>query len=135
MERHSSNAMVVAEFLEKHPKVKAVIYPGLKSHPQHELAKRQNLRGFSGMVSFHVKTSDPSAASIFVSALKQITSATSLGGTESLVSIPSLSSHVNHPPEVKKRLGIDDSLVRLSVGLEDVKDLLQDLQQALEKCS
>lgn len=125
--------MAVAQFLENHPKIQRVIYPGLASHPQHELAKRQTPKGFSGMVSFYVKSSNSAAASKLVSALKVFTLAESLGGVESLVEIPSLMTHASHPTEVRMKLGIDDSLVRLSVGLEDVKDLIDDLQQALDK--
>ena len=133
MERHSANALAVAQFLETHPKVRSVIYPGLASHPQHELAVKQSEgKGLSGMVSFYVNSSDPSAGCKLVSAMKVFTLAESLGGIESLVEIPSLMTHASHPPDVRKKLGIDDSLVRLSVGVEDVKDLINDLNQALE---
>ena len=127
------NALAVAKFLETHPKVRSVIYPGLASHPQHELAVKQSEgKGLSGMVSFYVNSSDPFAGCKLASAMKVITSAASLGGTESLVSIPSLMSHVNHPPDFKKKLGIDNSLLRLSIGLEDATDLIEDLKQALD---
>jgi cystathionine gamma-lyase len=132
MERHCKNAMAVAEFLEKHPNVQGVKYPGLKSHPQHELAKKQTPNGFSGMISFYIKSSDPAVASKFVSSLKLFAVAVSLGSVESLVEIPAVMSHASHPPEVRKKLGINDSLVRLSVGIEDVEDLIEDLRQGLE---
>jgi len=133
MERHCQNAMAVAEYLEKHAKVKQVIYPGLPSHPQHELALRQNPFGFSGMISFYVASPDPEAGGKLCSLLKLFTLAESLGGIESLIEIPALMTHASHPEHVREKLGIDNSLVRLSVGVEDVRDLINDLSQALDK--
>ena len=133
MERHSTNALAVAQFLDRHPKVKSVIYLGLESHPQHELAVKQSEgKGLSGVVCFYVKTSDPNATYKMASSLKVFTLAESLGAVESIVGIPCIMSHSSHPVDVRKRLGIDDSFVRLSVGIEDVTDLIEDLKQALD---
>ena len=131
MDRHCENAMKVATFLEAHPNVKRVLYPGLKSHPQYELAKRQTPRGFSGMIAFNVKSNDPKAASKVVSKCHIFKLAESLGGVESLCEIPYIMTHSSHPPEVLQHLQIDESLIRLSVGIEDVHDLIKDLDQAL----
>lgn len=133
MERHCSNAMAVARFLEGHPKVKRVLYPGLESHPQHELAKKQNRNGFSGMLSFYVASSDPDAGRKVVSSLKIFSLAVSLGGIESLVEIPCFMSHACTPLDVKENLEVNSSLIRLSVGIEDVRDIIADLQQALDR--
>ena len=133
MERHSSNALRVAEWLEKQEKVRAVRYPGLPSHEQHALALKQTPKGCSGMVCLYIKSSDADAASTFVSRLRLFSLAESLGGVESLSEIPALMTHASHPPEVLQRLGIDRSLVRLSVGIEDVQDLISDLKQALDQ--
>ena len=131
MQRHSQNAMEVASFLEKHAKVSRVLYPGLKSHPQHELARRQTPRGFSGMISFNVKSDDMKAASKVVSKCHVFKLAESLGGVESLCEIPFIMTHASHPPEVPKHLNIDETLIRISVGIEHARDLIQDLEQAL----
>lgn len=130
MRQHQENAMRIAEFLEGHPKVIKVHYPGLKSHPQHELAKKQ-MRGFGGMLSFEIKGGAPEAQR-FIGGLKLFLFATSLGGVESLVSIPAKMSHDNLPPEERKRLGIGDNLIRLSVGIENAEDLIGDLERALQ---
>lgn len=129
MRQHMTNGLVVAHFLEKSPKVLRVVHPGLKSHPQHELAKRQ-MRGTSGMVSFNIK-GGLTEASNFLKALKVFTLAESLGGYESLCELPSLQTHASVPADQRETLGISDNLVRLSVGLEDIEDLLEDLEQAL----
>jgi cystathionine gamma-lyase len=131
MERHEKNALQVAAYLESHDKVDRVLYPGLKSHPQHELAKEQ-CSGFSGMVSLYLKGGESEMRS-FITSLRVFTLAESLGAVESLAEIPSLMTHASHPPEVLAKLGITDSLVRLSVGIEDAQDLINDLEQALAK--
>jgi cystathionine beta-lyase/cystathionine gamma-synthase len=130
MERHDSNGMAVAKFLASHPKVKRVIYPGLESHPQHELAKRQQ-RGFGAMISFDLGSLD--AARKLLNHVKLCSLAESLGGVETLISHPALMTHVSMPPEVRQQIGITDGLVRISVGIEDVEDLVADLEQALAR--
>ncbi|RWS22095.1 cystathionine gamma-lyase-like protein [Leptotrombidium deliense] len=131
MEQHMKNGLEVAHFLESHPAVKKVVHPGLKSHPQHELAMRQ-CSGFSGMVTFYIK-GGLNEAKLFVKSLKVFTLAESLGGIESLVEIPAIMTHASVPVEQRKVLGIDDGLIRLSVGIENTKDVIDDLRQALEK--
>lgn len=133
MKAHCSNALQVAQMLEQHEKVVKVMYPGLKSHEQHDLAVKQMPNGFSGMVSFYVRSSDPDAASKFVSLVKIFTLAESLGGIESLCEIPSLMTHASHPEAMRKKLGIDETLVRLSVGIEVADDLIRDIRQALDQ--
>lgn len=131
MERHCSNAASLAVALESHPKVRQVRYPGLSSHPQHGLAKRQ-MRAFGGMITIHLDT-DLAGARRFLENTKLFALAESLGGVESLIEHPALMTHGSIPPEQRARLGIDDALVRLSVGIEDVHDLQADLQEALTK--
>jgi cystathionine beta-lyase/cystathionine gamma-synthase len=128
MERHNRNGMEMARFLEGHPKVRAVHYPGLEAHPQHRLAMRQ-MRGFGGMVSFEV--SGREAAERALRSFKLVKKATSLGGVDSLVSMPLNSSHKSLPPQERARLGIKDGLIRLSLGIEDIEDLKADIDQAL----
>ena len=128
MERHNRNGMEMAHFLEGHPLVHAVHYPGLESHPQHALAQRQ-MRGFGGMVSFEL--SGREAAEKAVRRLKVVKKATSLGGVDSLVSMPLSSSHRSLPPQERARLGIKDGMIRLSLGIEDIEDLKTDIDQAL----
>jgi cystathionine beta-lyase/cystathionine gamma-synthase len=130
MERHDSNGMAVAKYLEKHPKVKKVIYPGLESHPQHAIAKRQQ-KGFGGMLSFDLGSLD--AAKALLNHVKICSLAESLGGVETLISHPALMTHASMPPEKQKEVGITQGLIRLSVGIEDVEDLIADLDQALAK--
>eukprot|EP01099_Mayorella_cantabrigiensis_P000044 TRINITY_DN1024_c0_g1_i1.p1 TRINITY_DN1024_c0_g1~~TRINITY_DN1024_c0_g1_i1.p1 ORF type:complete len:297 (-),score=78.95 TRINITY_DN1024_c0_g1_i1:21-911(-) len=130
MREHEKNAIVVAQFLEKHPKVKAVTFPGLPSHPQHELAKRQ-MSGFGGMITFYLKGGLKESRQ-FLENTKLFILAESLGGVESLVEHPAIMTHASVPAEQRKVLGIDDSLIRLSVGIEDVEDLLADLTKALD---
>ncbi len=130
MEAHQKNALCVAKFLEKHPKVEKVYYPGLPTHPNHELAKKQ-MRGFSGMLSFTLK--NDSEAVIFVESLKLFILGESLGGVESLVGIPALMTHACIPKAQREAAGIRDGLVRLSVGIEHEQDLLEDLEQAFAK--
>src|SRR5579863_2800091 len=130
MEKHNTNGMAVAEFLHRHPKVKRVHYPGLPSHPQHELAKRQ-MRGFGGMLSF--ETGSIEDARQVLKSVRLCSLAESLGGVETLISHPATMTHASVPAEERQRLGITDGLVRISVGVEDVEDLLADLDQALAK--
>jgi cystathionine beta-lyase/cystathionine gamma-synthase len=130
MDRHDSNGMAVAKYLEKHPKVKKVIYPGLESHPQHAIAKRQQ-KGFGGMLSFDLGSLE--AAKALLNHVKICSLAESLGGVETLISHPALMTHASMPPEKQKEVGITQGLIRLSVGIEDVEDLIADLDQALAK--
>ena len=132
--RHNENAAAIAEFLEDHPLVDRVHYPGLESHPQHSLARRL-MSGFGGMMSFEVR-GGRMAAERTIRSMELIKMATSLGGVESLASMPLNTSHSSLPPEERARLGIKDSLIRLSVGIEDAEDLKDDLDQALRSaCS
>lgn len=130
MERHCKNALTIAKFLENHTMVQQVFYPGLASHPQHELAKKQMILGFGGIVSFVLK-GDLKRTLHFLSRCKLFTLAESLGCVESLVDHPATMTHASLPIETRTLLGISDSLVRLSVGIEAVEDLLDDLNQAL----
>jgi cystathionine gamma-lyase len=130
MRQHAQNAQAVAEFLEAHPEVEHVYYPGLPSHPQHTLAKRQ-MSGFGGMVSFVLK-GPPSRALDFAHRLRLFSLAESLGGVESLICHPARMTHGSIPKEDRERRGVTDGLLRLSVGIEDVEDLLDDLRIALE---
>jgi cystathionine gamma-lyase len=129
MERHCENAMKVAEFLSKHKKIGKVIYPGLKSHPGHALAKKQ-MKGFSGMISAELKGGLKETKS-FLEKLEIFSIAESLGGVESLIEHPAIMTHATIPPAQRKTLGISDSLVRLSIGIEDADDLIGDLRIAL----
>jgi cystathionine gamma-lyase len=130
MEQHQKNAMEIATFLENHPKVNKCIYPGLESHPQHELAKTQ-MKGFGAMISVDLKT-DIEGTKRFLEALHHFVLAESLGGVESLVEHPAIMTHASVPKEDRETLGISDSLVRISVGVENVEDLLDDLNSAFE---
>jgi cystathionine beta-lyase/cystathionine gamma-synthase len=130
MERHNANAMVLAEYLAAHPAVSAVYYPGLPSHPQHELAKRQ-MRGFGGLISFQLGSFDH--ARTFLEGVRLMSLAESLGGVETLVSHPATMTHASVPHDQRQQLGITDDLVRVSVGIEDVEDLKDDLSQALDR--
>ena len=130
MRQSSENAMQIASWLEKHPRVARVLYPGLPSHPQHELAKRQMKNGYSGIVTFFVKGGLDEARR-FLERCEVFTIAESLGGVESLVDHPGLMTHASIPADMRAALGIDDALIRLSVGIEDVQDLLDDLKHAL----
>ena len=131
MERHGSNAMAIARFLESHSAVERVFYPGLKSHPQHALAKRQ-MSGFGGMVSFELH-GGVSAGDRFAMSTRLFTLAESLGGVESLVETPPSMTHASIPAEARRAAGLADGLVRLSVGIEHIDDLLADVEQALEQ--
>jgi cystathionine gamma-lyase len=133
MERHCSNALTLARWLERQPKVARVHYPGLESHPQHALAQQQMASGgggFGGMISLDLKT-DLAGARRFLERCRVFSLAESLGGVESLIEHPAIMTHATIPPAQRAALGIGDSLVRLSVGIEDVRDLQADLQNAL----
>ncbi|MBK7983820.1 MAG: PLP-dependent transferase [Candidatus Competibacteraceae bacterium] len=130
MERHSANALRVATWLERHPKIERVIYPGLPSHPQHLLARRQMQGGFGGMIGAVVR-GGLTEVKEFLARCRLFALAESLGGVESLIEHPAIMTHASVPPEVRRQLGFDDGLVRLSVGIEDVDDLIADLAQAL----
>lgn len=130
MEQHQKNALEIAHYLEKHPKIQRVIYPGLESHPQHQLAVRQS-SGFGGVLSFELKGGKKEAET-FVQNLNIISLAESLGGVESLVEIPAQMTHSGIPAEVRKQIGISDGLIRLSVGVENSEDLINDISQALD---
>jgi len=129
MQRHCENAARVAEFLSKHKAVERVTYPGLPSHPQHAIAKKQ-MRGFGGMVTIVLEGGLPESRR-FLERVRLFSLAESLGGVESLIEHPAIMTHASVPPELRKTLGISDGLVRLSVGIEDVDDLIADLEQAL----
>lgn len=131
MERHCENAMSIAEFLGEHRSVERVIYPGLASHPQHSIAKKQ-MRGTGGMISFVIKDG-LSGAKKFLTSLKVFALAESLGGVESLAEHPAIMTHASVPAEIRKKNGIDDGLIRLSVGIENKEDLILDLKQALDQ--
>ena len=138
MERHCANALAIARWLEQHPAIEKVHYPGLESHPQHELAQRQmkgepgaKSGGYGGMVSAVVKGGLPAAKKLLENT-QIFALAESLGGVESLIELPALMTHASVPAEQRRALGIDDGLVRLSVGVEDLDDLLADLAQALK---
>jgi cystathionine gamma-lyase len=126
MQAHCRSAQTIAEYLETHPKVERVIYPGLESHPQHEIAKKQ-MRGFGGMITFFLKGGMEESRK-FLASMKTMTLAESLGGVESLIECPAVMTHFSVPPEVRKELEISDNLIRISVGLEDVEDLVYDLE-------
>jgi cystathionine gamma-synthase/cystathionine beta-lyase len=128
MERHCQSALTVARWLKTQQKVTAVYYPGLEDHPGHELSKTQ-AKGFGGMLSFRVES--PEVARAALKKLRLISFAESLGGVESLMTLPAVQTHGDIPREERERLGICDSLLRLSVGIEDVKDIIADLEQAL----
>jgi len=128
MDRHNENGMAVAKYLEAHSKVKRVVYPGLASHPQHEIAKRQQ-RGFGAMISFDVGSLE--AARSLLNHVKLCSLAESLGGVETLISLPALMTHASIPAARRLEIGITDGLIRISVGIEDVEDLIADLDKAL----
>lgn len=130
MRQHEENAMQIAEFLKGHPFVSEVYYPGLRSSPHHELAKRQ-MTGFGGMVSFKLKNGNLNAANKIFKSLKIITLAESLGGVESLINYPAVMTHGSVPEKQRLEIGITNDLIRLSVGIEDAVDLIDDLSGAL----
>jgi cystathionine beta-lyase len=130
MQRHCENAREIALFLQKHPKVEQVYYPGLESHPNHNIAKAQ-MSDFGGMLSFSTKGNRKKDAIKIVENLKVFTLAESLGGVESLCGHPATMTHASIPKKEREKTGVTDSLIRLSVGIEAVSDLLEDLNQAL----
>jgi methionine-gamma-lyase len=132
MEAHCAGAMRVAEYLAKHPAVQKVYYPGLSTHPGHEVAKRQ-MRAFGGLVSLELPSRE--AAGVFLDALELFTQAVSLGDVESLATHPASTTHQLLEPKLRERHGITEGLVRLSIGIEDPEDLIEDLGQALAKAS
>lgn len=131
MERHAQNAERIAHFLAKHPKVERVTWPGLPSHPQHELAKRQ-MKGFGGMLTFVLKGGLP-AAKAFLETVRLFACAESLGGVESLIEHPALMTHASVPAATRKALGFDDGFIRVSCGIEAAEDLIADLERALAR--
>lgn len=131
MERHQSNALAIAEYLENHPKVERVYYPGLPSHPQYELNLKQT-KGFGGMLSFEIKGGEKEAVR-FLESLELFTLAESLGGVESLIEHPALMTHSSITHEERELAGIKDSLIRVSIGVEDKLDLINDLEQAFNR--
>jgi cystathionine gamma-lyase len=130
MQRHVASALALAQWLEAQPQVARVHYPGLESHPQHALAKRQMRGGFGGMISLDLRT-DLAGTRRFLEAVQIFALAESLGGVESLIEHPAIMTHATIPSETRAKLGIGDSLVRLSVGVEDLDDLRADLKRAL----
>jgi cystathionine gamma-lyase len=130
MARHAENALALARFLEGHPQVERVTYPGLPSHPQHALAARQ-MSGFGGMLTFVIRGGLP-AATAFLRAVRIFACAESLGGVESLIEHPAIMTHASVPRDVRERLGIADGLIRISAGIENVADLRDDLERGFE---
>lgn len=130
MEAHQKNAMIIAQYLEKHPKVERVVYPGLKSHPQHSIAKKQML-GYGGMITFFIK-GDLKKANKFLETVHLFSLAESLGGVESLIENPAIMTHASIPKKVRESIGLTDNLIRLSVGIEHVDDLIDDLENAFK---
>ena len=131
MEKHCENAFEIASFLSEHEAIEKIYYPGLSNHPNHEIAKKQ-MNGFGGMITAVLK-GGLKTATTFLERTKIFALAESLGGVESLIEHPAIMTHASVPEETKRKLGINESLIRLSVGCEDLKDLLADLHQALEK--
>lgn len=131
MQAHEKNALQVAKFLESHSKVDKVLYPGLESHPQHSVAKKQN-SGFSGMITFFIKGGLKESQK-FLESVRVFALAESLGGVESLIEHPAIMTHASVPAENRKALGIHDNLIRISVGIENIDDLIQDLSAAFQK--
>jgi len=129
MERHGENALAIAKWAESHPKIEKVLYPGLPSHPQHELAKRQ-MDGFSGIVTIFIKGGLKETRT-FMERTKLFALAESLGGVESLSTHPAIMTHASIPREIREKIGITDNMVRLSVGVENIDDLIEDLEAAL----
>jgi cystathionine gamma-lyase/cystathionine beta-lyase/cystathionine gamma-lyase/homocysteine desulfhydrase len=130
MDRHNASAQVLAEYLAAHPKVSRVHYPGLPDHPQHALARRQ-MKGFGGLIAFELGSLD--RARTLLNGVRLMSLAESLGGVETLISHPATMTHASVPPERRRQIGLTDDMVRISVGIEDVDDLEEDLAQALER--
>jgi cystathionine beta-lyase/cystathionine gamma-synthase len=132
MKAHCENGAAIAEWLSRHPKVDKVYYPGLASHPNHDVAARQ-MRGFGGMVAFTLKNHDLEQTKNVVAKVQLFALAESLGGVESLIGHPATMTHASIPKEEREKSGVTDSLIRLSVGIEDVSDLIADLEHAIGK--
>ena len=132
MERHCSNGKKIAEFLKRHPKVAKVYWPGFTDHPNHAVAKAQ-MNDFGGMLSFSLKKDSLADAKKLMESVELFSIAESLGGVESLINHPSTMTHASIPKEEREKSGLLDSLIRLSVGVEDAEDLIEDLEQALAK--
>ena len=130
MDRHCANALAVARFLERHPRIRRVHYPGLESHPGHAVARRQ-MRAYGAMLAVELKKDTIAAAARVVTSVRVFTFAESLGAVESLIGHPATQSHASVPPLVRRRMGIPDGMIRISVGLEDAEDLIADLARAL----
>ncbi len=130
MERHEESSIKIAQFLDNHPKVKKTVYPGLQSHPGHQIAKKQ-MSGFGGIITFFIK-GGLEASREFLERVKVFSLAESLGGVESLIEHPAIMTHASLPKEVREKTGITDELIRVSVGIENVDDLTDDLQKALD---
>jgi cystathionine gamma-synthase len=131
MQRHNANGQAIAEFLAAHPRVEKVYYPGLPTHPYHEVARRQ-MRGYGGLITFLVKGADWRQTAAVVDAVRVARIAPSLGGVESLIEQPLIMSYYETPPEDRRRYGIPDNMIRLSCGIENTDDLIEDLRQALQ---
>ncbi len=134
MRSHNENGQAVAEFLESHPRVSRVLYPGLESHPYHEIAT-QTMRGFGGLVTFEIKDADWKQAANFIDAIKLARIAPSLGGVETLIEQPLVMSYWNYSPDDRQSFGITDNMIRLACGIEDSQDIISDLEQALDQSS
>jgi cystathionine beta-lyase len=132
MDRHCKNGASIAHFLRNHPKVDRVFWPGFEEHPNHDVAKKQ-MRAFGGMISFSLKGNKFEDASTLAQNVQVFSLAESLGGVESLLGHPASMTHASIPKDERERSGITDSLLRLSVGIEDEEDLIEDLKQALDK--
>jgi len=130
MQRHCENAAAIAHYLKKHPKIEKVYWPGFEEHPNHEVAKKQ-MKDFGGMLSFVTKGADYTAAIQIVERLELFTLAESLGGVESLAGHPASMTHASIPKAVREESGVVDALIRLSVGIENIDDLIADLEQAI----
>jgi cystathionine gamma-synthase len=131
MQRHNANGQAIAEYLEQHPRVERVYYPGLKSHPSHQVAK-QFMKGFGGLITFNVKDADWRETANIIDACKIPRIGPSLGGVESLIEQPMVMSYFNYKPEDREKFGIYDNMIRLACGIENTEDLIADLAQALE---
>jgi cystathionine gamma-synthase len=131
MQRHNENGQALAEFLQGHPRVEHVFYPGLPSHPTHEIAKR-TMRGFGGLVTFLVKDADWRATADVVDRVQIARIGPSLGGVETLIEQPLVMSYYTQTPENRKKFGIPDNMIRIACGIENTQDLIDDLKQALD---
>jgi cystathionine beta-lyase len=133
VQRHCENGKAIAHYLKNHPKIEKVYWPGFEDHPNHEIAKSQ-MSDFGGMISFVTRGNDYNEAIKIIESLKVFTLAESLGGVESLAGHPASMTHASIPKEEREKTGVVDSLIRLSVGVEDVADLILDLEQAIQQC-